>query len=274
MESPLSDPQKQAVDAAMEILSKSGARACVAIGHGLTGQVGQVSMFSGVLVRIRGEIALATAAHCIEAERSYLAAGLESASVRIQWKDGDPMLIPNFVTDERHTIVNVLNRKAGYDFAVIRLPDVLMARIEASPSLMPVGLDECREPLLRRGVFFGLSGFPKCTNKVTATGIHAQMTTIFLGEAKRIPENADPDGVNIDTDPRFLATLAKNIKNDLPLKGASGGLMHAVDVVNLIHGERDEAIPRPVALQAKWWKGRIAAGNYLAEVIEAAESAM
>lgn len=259
-----------------KMISHFGSRCTVAIGHamlGLAGETqGQTSVFSGVLIRLGDEIALVTAAHCIEEQRNYLRSGLNSVGVRLQWLGQPAFIVPNFIVRPELVDVYKLSRKQGQDYAVIRLPDAVEAKA-CGAGMIPISQSDCSLNVGTQVSVWGICGYPQCANRVDGRKINVRLGTIWTVEAERTEENADPTGPSIDQDPRCLLELAPNVAQDMLLPGMSGGLMLAIDMVDIVIGEDFVPVPRPVAIQSKWWRKKIAAGNVLSEIFEAVKAA-
>lgn len=228
-------------------------------------------VFSGVIISHNDDQFLLTAAHCVDVLRSYVTKGLEIIGINISWFDDDVeaqrdngrATIPNFVSNPEHVLFRKFDARLGWDFAVISFDDVTKTRL-ASSVLKPIPIAQCVRPEMNYGTY-AICGFPNSVNKTVSEGRDRTtnptlMTTYVHIPLQRTQIPSDPVGPPIQEDPRFIVEVPQKTAKEMQMKGMSGGLMFGCFV-------EDRSIGCfPIAIQAKWWHEKYAAGNYLTDI--------
>ncbi|MEJ7594616.1 MAG: hypothetical protein WKF77_24040 [Planctomycetaceae bacterium] len=254
---------------------------CVGVFHGLRDPNKnlhpQFAVFTAVFAKHGGDFYLFTAAHCIRESRKAIESGLTSVQISlvIGAGDGERIFVPNFIANKSFVSIELFDEKQGFDFACINLDSVAVAKLEGS-GMVPVEKYFCvrRDESVEHHAVFG---FPKTRNVSEFTEISGQtivqpepMATLLKVPADRSGIPSDPVGPSIGSDPRFIAVVNEEMAKQVGMKGLSGGLMFGVDLERRVMNGKEQVIARsrPIAIQAKWWHQKYAAGNYLVDIFE------
>ncbi len=275
------DKSAKPEDPRLKLLFEIACQHCVGVFHVLRDPDKalhpQAAVFSGVFAKHQGDFYLVTAAHCIIESRKAIQNGLTSDSVSLGHGsgDGNRTFVPNFITNDRLVSLDVLSEKQGNDFACIKLGDVVVAKLLGS-GMVPVEERFCALPgeSVEHHAVFGL---PETRNpseyiamsRQTIVRPHA-MVALLKVPADRSQIQKDPVGPPVDSDPRFIAIVNERMAKEVGMRGLSGGLMFGVDLEERKVNGKSKKIPhsRPIAIQAKWWDKKYAAGNFMVHIFE------